>query len=121
MNKQGHGGSNPTPIVAYRNDLNQACAYLQRLHIENWQQVTREDIAHYLLEMREAQAYRPATIARKLASLKTFFRYLRSTGVLAVDPIENLGVPHVQKDLPQVLTQEQIASLFRKPAFIHPW
>jgi len=120
MNEQGHGGSNPNTIVAYRNDLNQACAYLQRLHIENWQQVTREDIAHYLLEMREAQAYRPATIARKLASLKTFFRYLRSIGVLAVDPIENLGVPRVQKDLPQVLTQEQIACLFRQVAVDTP-
>ena len=120
MNEQGYGGSNPNTIVAYRNDLNQACAYLQRLHIENWQQVTREDIAHYLLEMREAQAYRPATIARKLASLKTFFRYLRSIGVLAVDPIENLGVPRVQKDLPQVLTQEQIACLFRQVAVDTP-
>lgn len=116
MDEQGRGGSNPNTVVAYRNDLNQVCAYLQRLHIENWQQVTREDIAHYLLEMREAQAYRPATIARKLASLKTFFRYLRSTGVLAVDPIEDLGIPRVQKDLPQVLTQEQIASLFRQVA-----
>lgn len=120
MNEQGRGGSNPNTIVAYRNDLNQACAYLQRLYIENWQQVTREDIAHYLLEMREAQAYRPATIARKLASLKTFFRYLRSTGVLAVDPIEDLGVARVQKDLPQVLTQEQIASLLRQVAVDTP-
>lgn len=120
MNEQGRGGSNPNTVVAYRNDLNQVCTYLQRLHIDNWQQVTREAIAHYLLEMREAQAYRPATIARKLASLKTFFRYLHSAGALAIDPIEDLGVARVQKDPPQVLTQEQIASLFRQVAVETP-
>ena len=119
-NEQGHGGSNPNTIVAYRNDLHQACAYLQRLHIDNWQQVTRENITQYLLEMHEAQAYRPTTIARKLASLKTFFRYLLSTGVLTTDPIEDLGAPRVQKDPPQVMTQEQIASLFRQVAVETP-
>src|SRR5258708_4025939 len=66
LKEQGHSGANHNTIVAYRNDLNQVCAYLKRQLIDNWQQVTREHIAGYLLEMREGQAYRPTTIARKL-------------------------------------------------------
>ncbi|HVB72775.1 MAG TPA: tyrosine-type recombinase/integrase [Ktedonobacteraceae bacterium] len=120
MNEQGRGETNQNTIVAYRNDLNQACAYLKRGHVENWQQVTRADIANYLLEMRDAQSYRPTTIARKLASLKTFFRYLRSVGSITVDPIEELSAPRIQKDLPQVLNQEQVASLFRQVAVDAP-
>jgi len=109
---QGQNGTNQNTIVAYRNDLNQVCAYLRRQQIENWQQVTHEHVAGYLLEMREAQAYRPSTIARKLAALKTFFRYMQSTGVISCDPIEKLDAPRIQRELPHVLSQEQIASLF---------
>jgi integrase/recombinase XerD len=114
------GESSPNTLVAYRNDLNQLCAYLARFPLEHWGQVTREQINSYLLDMREVQAYRPTTIARKLASLKTFFRYLRSTGALDVDPAEDLEVPHFQKEPPQVLSQEQVASLFSQVSVDSP-
>jgi integrase/recombinase XerD len=108
------GESNPNTLVAYRNDLNQLCAYLTRFGLEQWQQVTREHINGYLLDMREVQAYRPTTIARKMASLKTFFRYLHGTGAIESDPVEDLGIPHFEKEPPQVLGQEEIAGLFRQ-------
>lgn len=114
LKEQGREGANHNTIVAYRNDLNQVCVYLKRQQIENWQQVTREHITDYLLEMREGQAYRPTTIARKLAALKAFFRYMQSTGIITSNPIEKLDAPRVQRELPHVLSQEQIASLFRQ-------
>lgn len=114
LKKQGGDGTNQNTIVAYRNDLNQICSYLKRQQIENWQQVTHEHIVGYLLEMQDAQAYRPATIARKLAALKTFLRYLQSTGIITSDPIEKLDTPRIQRELPHVLGQEQIANLFRQ-------
>lgn len=114
------GESSPNTLVAYRNDLNQLCAYLARFGLEHWGQVTREQINSYLLDMREVQVYRPTTIARKLASLKTFFRYQRTTGALDIDPAEDLEVPHFQKEPPQILSQEQVASLFRQVAVGSP-
>src|SRR5579863_805156 len=120
VKEHGRGGTNQNTIVAYRNDLNQVGAYLTRLNIENWQQVTRAHITGYLLEMRDTQAYRPTTVARKLASLKTFFRYLRAVGSISADPIEDMSLPHIQKDLPQVLSQEQVASLLRQVAVDSP-
>jgi integrase/recombinase XerD len=111
---QGREGTNQNTIVAYRNDLNQACAYLTRQGVADWQQVTRAHIAAYLLEMRDELAYRPTTIARKLASLKTFFRHLYASGALSVDPIEDLNAPRIQKEPPRVLSDEQAAELFRQ-------
>src|SRR5579863_10630436 len=96
--EEGREGTNQNTIVAYRNDLNQASAYLTRQGVEDWQQVTRAHIAAYLLEMRDELAYRPTTIARKLASLKTFYRYLRANGSISFDPIEDLNAPRIQKD-----------------------
>lgn len=108
------GLANQNTIVAYRNDLGQACAYLARRDIENWQQVTREHLAAYLLEMRENQGYRPATVARKLAALKAFFRYLRSSGLIVADPLEHFEAPRIPKEPPHALSQEQVASLFQQ-------
>ncbi len=108
------GMGNQNTVVAYRNDLSQTCAYLARQHIQNWQEVTREHLAAYLLEMRETQAYRPATIARKLAALKAFYRYLRSTGLITGDPLEHFEAPHIRKEPPRVLSEEQISDLFHQ-------
>lgn len=114
--EQGQGETNTNTVVAYRNDLNQVSTYLTRLHIDEWQQVSSEHITEYMDEMSENQSYRPTTIARKLASLKTFFRYLRETGKIEVDPLDKMSAPRVQKEPPQVLSQEQIASLFHQVA-----
>jgi integrase/recombinase XerD len=111
---ESDGLTNQNTVVAYRNDLTQACAYLTRQQIQNWPEVTREHIAGYLLEMRENQAYRPATIARRLAALKAFFRYLRAEELVTVDPLESLEAPRIQKEPPQTLTPEQIARLFQQ-------
>jgi integrase/recombinase XerD len=113
--KEGEGGrSNHNTMAAYRNDLNQLCTYLKQREVDNWPSVTREHVAGYILQMRESQAYRPTTIARKIAAFKSFFRYMRNQGYIASDPVEKLEAPHVQKELPGVLSAEQISSLFRQ-------
>ncbi len=114
MNENGQTGNNQNTIVAYRNDLNQLCAYLDQQSITNWPQVTREQIAAYLLAMREQQSYRPTTIARKLAAFKSFFRFLHSSGQITSDPIERLDAPHIRKEFPSVLSPEQIRCLFQQ-------
>src|SRR5579872_3629055 len=118
--EDGREETNQNTIVAYRNDLNQACAYLSRQGVESWQQVTRAHIAGYLLDMRDEQAYRPTTIARKLASLKTFFRHLQVSGAITADSIEDVSAPRIQKEPPQVLSEEQVADLFRQVAVDTP-
>ncbi len=113
--EQGTKGNNLNTMMAYRNDLRQLCGYLAARGVENWSQVTHEQLATYLLEMREAQAYRPTTIARKLAALKSFFRYLcNDIGLMSYDPVERLEAPRVHKDLPHVLNAEQISRLFQQ-------
>ena len=107
------GGNNRNTIMAYRNDLSQLCNYLTLQDVENWQKVNRDHIAAYLQEMREGLAYRPTTIARKLAALKSFFRYMLNVRKeISANPIEKLESPRIQKDLPQVLNAEQVNRLF---------
>lgn len=99
-------------IIAYRNDLRQLCLYLEEKGFTQWSHVTHEIIALYLLEMHEGQHYRPATIVRKLAAFKSFFRYLVSTGLIEENPVEDLEAPPIHKEPPHVLDKEEIARLF---------
>ncbi len=113
--KKYAGGSNRNTITAYRNDLYQLCSYLTLQGVEGWQAVDHEHIAAYLREMRDGLAYRPTTIARKVAAFKSFFRYMLDTRKeLSVSPIENQDTPRVQKDLPHALSVEQVNCLFNR-------
>ncbi|WP_165423734.1 tyrosine recombinase [Ktedonosporobacter rubrisoli] len=107
-----NGGNHRNTIMAYRNDLRQLSAYLEQQGLEEWSQISQEHVLGYLVEMRDTQAYRPTTIARKLAALKSFFRYIHNSGMIASDPVEKLKSPHIEKDLPQVLSVEQVEQLF---------
>ena len=53
----------------------------------------------------------PASIARRVSALRTFFRYLRNEGVLESDPMLGVRGPRRERRLPNFLTQEQIDTL----------
>jgi integrase/recombinase XerD len=104
------GGKNSNTIMAYRNDLYQLCQFVQERGVEQWPQVTRELLALYFSGMH--QQYRPATIVRKLAACRSFFRYICEVGGIEVSPAEGLEVPPVQKEPPHILSGEQVKKLF---------
>lgn len=104
-------GRNNT-IAAYRTDLHQFARYLVEQNIEQWTAVTRDHADSYLLYLREKQAYRPTTIARKVAALKSFFRHMQQSGQIEVNTLEDFEIPRVRKELPAVLSTEQVDALF---------
>lgn len=55
------------------------------------------------------------TRARKLASLRAFFRYLKSLGEVEGDPTEFLDAPYRRRRLPKAVSQPQIDDLFDQP------
>ncbi len=107
-------GTNMNTVMAYRNDLSQLCQYLQEQGVEDWSQVKRDHIEQYLHKMQEEHLYRPTTIARRLAAFKSFFRFLRKKELIEGNPAEELGSPHIPKEPPQILSAEQIDSLFQQ-------
>lgn len=113
MREQGRG-NNQNTVLAYRNDLSQLRSYLEEQGVVAWSQVTQEHIAAYIQHMREHLCYRPTTIARKLAALKSFFRSIHEQGIVEVDPAGGLEIPRVQKEPPNALSAEQIHRLFNQ-------
>ncbi len=73
-----------------------------------------DDVRNYLQKMRE-QNYSKATIARKLATLRSFFKFLNKRGVSGNNPMLTIRTPKLEKRLPKFMTEEQVNRLLQTP------
>ncbi len=62
----------------------------------------------------------PATLQRKIACLRSFYRHLRRQGLLEDDPTVHLRAPRQSRKLPQVLSRDEVARLLEQPAGTEP-
>lgn len=112
------GASNNT-IAAYRNDLEQFRTYVQSLPLNGrpagWTTVDKNLILNYILELKQKN-YAEATVARKVAAVKSFFSFLCAEGLVPSDPTESLSSPRVGKSLPKALTVTEVDELLEQPA-----
>lgn len=78
--------------------------------------ITLSDVYEYLNYLTNARKNGPAARARKVSSLRTFFKYLTvRTHLLEKNPIEELESPKIKKSLPKYLTLEQSKQLLQEP------
>jgi integrase/recombinase XerD len=102
-------------IAAYRSDLNQFQAYLADEGISSWEAVRRTHIESYLVYLK-GRGYARSTVARKIASVKSYGRFLVADGVLEDDPADDVDSPPVAKHLPRPLSPSAVARLLAAPA-----
>jgi integrase/recombinase XerC len=108
--------ASPHTIRAYAEDLAQFFSYLQR---ELGRSPRPADVDHLLVRGFLAELHqrglRKSSSARKLAGLRSFFRYLCREGRLAANPARALQTPRQEKRIPAVLDEAQAASLLELP------
>ncbi len=107
-----HGLSENT-LSAYRNDLFNLLKWLSH------SQVPISDAKHeHLLEYlayRVTQGMQPRSGARLLSSIRRFYRYQLRQGLVEVDPTEKIEFPKLGRQLPVVLTEEDVEKLLTAP------
>lgn len=103
-------------IKSYREDLMAVWEYLTRLFERppSPEQITPQHLRAYVAALHEA-GYARASIARRLASLRSFFRFLQREGVVASNPARPLRNPRPERKLPHFLTTTEIARLLAAP------
>ena len=119
---QREKGYSDNTIAAYRNDLAQFAGYL-RQEVAGigsqaeapWAVVDKDVIVNYVLYLKERQ-YTPATVARKVAALKSFFHYLKEKHVVPEDPTATLDSPAVKKHTPRAISHDEVERLLAEPA-----
>src|SRR5919112_572107 len=77
------------------------------------------DVADFLESLARGGSS-PATIHRKSACLRSFYRHLRRDGLLDSDPTATLSTPRRSRKLPQVLTRAEIEKLLDQPRGTEP-
>lgn len=107
-------GYSDNTTSAYQNDLAQFLAFISD-KIPGWEQVQHGELVSYVNSLKQHN-YVSATIARKVAAVKSFFHFMVDTGVLQDDPTATLDSPKVKKHLPKILSPEDVEALLNEPA-----
>lgn len=110
-------------LSAYRADLNQFHGFLETrlpssrdsVDTSSWENVSSKHVKQYLDHLQRSD-YATATVARKIASVKSFFTYLVAQGVVENDPAQNCPTPRVEKSKPYTLTTDEVNRLFAAAA-----
>ena len=116
-------GLSRNTLSAYRSDLEQLGEFLDRRGVDPLG-VSTADLAAFVTELATGGGDRrpaaPATLQRKIACLRSFYRHLRREGILLIDPTSELRAPRPRGRLPNVLSRDEVGRLLQQPRGTSP-
>ncbi len=115
-------GLSRNTLGAYRTDLLQYGEYLSA-HDRDALHARPADVADFLAELATGEgrpACSAATIHRKAACLRSFYKHLRRDELIGDDPTVALSAPRRAKKLPQVLNYAEVQQLLAAPRGTEP-
>ncbi len=115
-------GLSRNTLEAYRSDLLQFGRFLAKRNTSAIE-ASGPDVAEFLTELAGGDGgagASPATIHRKTACLRSFYRHLRREGVRESDPTAAVTAPRRGRRLPHVLTRGEIDTLLKQPKGTEP-
>jgi len=103
-------------IAAYRSDLAQLASVIRaKDKAIDWGHVGTRKLEDYTLDLRK-RGYSDATVARKVAAVKSLFQFLAEDGVVRPNPAERLRTRRPGRPLPNVLSESDVVSLLEAAA-----
>lgn len=102
-------------VLSYRNDLEQFLIFLKK-SAEQFQpdEVYAAQIQEWILTLMQA-GLSARSIARKISTLKSFWRYLQSRSVTPVNPTLKIVLPKTKKPLPVFFKNREVAMVIENP------
>lgn len=108
-------------VKSYREDLTQAVEYFrgQLGNDAGPGRVTTRVVRSYLAWLHE-QGYAKSTVARRIAAVRSWFRFLCRQGSLPSNPADGLRGPRQDKKLPHFMSEDDMARLLETPESVTP-
>ena len=106
---EGEGKSKFT-LIAYRKDLEQFLGYLTSKEISDIREVNKEIIEQFIKNLID-QGYTKKSTSRKLNSIRTFFKFLKSEGIVDYNPALDVPHPKYTPSTPRVLSKIEYMAL----------
>ncbi len=117
MYQQGERNASPHTIANYLMDIHQFVSHAWGIEAKPpypWREPDRFMARAFLVEFQK-QGAEPATTARKLASLRSFYRFLVRDDLAATNPFAGLRAPKRARKLPDVLSVADVSRLLDAP------
>jgi len=96
----------PHTVTAYHKDLLQLSVFVkQEFEVDEVRLINHQMIRNWLVELMEEKTT-ARSVARKLSTLKTFYKYLIKEGIVENNPLSKVQPPKIEKRLP-VFVEEQ--------------
>jgi integrase/recombinase XerC len=113
--------SSPLTLKSYSEDLDSLLAFFNDAKgaVPDVAEVNVGTLREYVSYLHDC-GYAKSTIARRLACLRSFFRYCRREGLISGDPALGLRTPRNGRKLPHFLSTEQVTTLLEAPPATEP-
>ncbi|HIA27284.1 MAG TPA: tyrosine recombinase XerC [Planctomycetes bacterium] len=111
---EGERNLSPETIRAYRNDLVQLATFFSTEDLSDLADIDIYEVRRYLAHLA-TRGYSKSTIARKLASIRGFFRFIQREENSVRSAFLEVRTPKVEKSLPHFLTAAEVVRLIECP------
>ncbi len=108
-------GFAPATLSAYQADLRDLQDWLAARNVRSWKQLDFDLIKKHLRYLSQTRELSDSSVARHVATLRVFGRFIESNGHVAENPAELLTQPSTWKRLPGVLSPKQMEQLLESP------
>lgn len=101
-------------LVSYQNDLTAYVNFLTTSSIDALSQTKKNDIINFMLYQKD-KGLSPNSVARSLAAIRMFYRFLARERILKSDPTSLIDSPKLWKKIPETLTENEVNALLSQP------
>ena len=98
-------------VIAYKNDLSQFITFAELQEISEFSSISSAFIRSWIVELIE-NGCANKSVNRKLASLRTFYKWLRKEGLASTNPLLKLRGPKSEKRLPSFAKETNLSDYF---------
>jgi integrase/recombinase XerC len=104
----------PNTVLSYETDLKALLQFLSEEGIRDLSQVRKDHLRLFIGTMMD-NGFQPKSIARKIAALRSFFKYLNRQEIISANPASLLVTPRLPKHLPQFLDEKAMENVLDSP------
>ncbi|HTK81230.1 MAG TPA: site-specific tyrosine recombinase XerD [Bacteroidota bacterium] len=106
--------ASPNTISSYNLDLTRYLGYLEAQGVRSLEKISDRNLSSYLASLYDVGLSR-RSVARNLSAIKMFHKFLGGEGLTTNDPTQNIETPKLSKELPDVLTQDEMEAILQQP------
>ncbi|MFA5114498.1 MAG: site-specific tyrosine recombinase XerD [Candidatus Omnitrophota bacterium] len=107
-------GLSRNTIISYQEDLHYYMDYLESKNINSLSRTTRDDISNFMFFQKD-KGLSANSVARRLAAIKAFYRFLVKERILKSDPSSLIDSPKLWKKIPDALSVNEVTKLLDQP------